>query len=160
MYCNFNRTLLQEYLDRETGPLENLLLEEHLRACPGCRAEMEQLLVLFRDLEDPPQTSPPENLAMIRKNTIDRYLDGHTGITAGNEKSITASGTNLGSILSAIWQGQAVWANQTVTFVKYLPEARTTRNASEIIKKSGRMAGKAMFSTAKKLAMAAASRRA
>jgi len=121
---------------------------------------MEQLLMLFRDLGDPPQISPPENLAMIRKNTIERYLDSHRGITAGNEKSITASGTNLGSILSAIWQGQAVWANQTVNFVKYLPEARTTRNASDIIKKSGRMAGKAMFSTAKKLAMAAASRRA
>lgn len=167
MPCNFNRTLLQDYLDRETGPLENLLLEEHLRTCPECRTEMEQLMVLFRGLETPSETALPEALAQRREDTINRWLDGNFKTPVGKEigqraksgSDLKTAGANLSSVLSATWHGQEIWIKQAVSFVNYVPGAgAAARVTSKGIQKSGRLAGKALFSTAKILAIAATGR--
>jgi len=167
MPCNFNRTLLQDYLDRETGPLENLLLVEHLRTCPECRTEMEQLMVLFQGLEAPPETALPEALAKQREDTINRWLDSNFKTPVGKEighraKSgpvLKTAGANLSSILSATWQSQTAWVSQAVSFVKYLPGAdAAAKGTSKGINKTGRLAGKALFNTAKRLAIAATGR--
>lgn len=160
MSCKLDRTLLQDYLDGEAGPLEKLLLEEHLQNCPHCRSEMEYLLMLYRCLEDPPQAPSTEGLDKMREAVINNFLSANSWAAEPQQKSDQVSGPNIQDIFTAIWSGQSVWANQTVNFIKYIPvESKAARKTSDIIKKSGRLAGRAMFTTAKKLAMAAASRR-
>lgn len=167
MSCNFDRTLLQDYLDRETGPLENLLMEEHLRTCPECRTEMEQLMVMFRSLETPPEIALPQELSQMRENAINAWLnenfetpDGRD-ILRGKESGLDlkTAGNNISSVLSTTWQSQTAWVNQAVSFVKYIPGAgAAARGTSRGIKKSGSLAGKALFYTARILAVTATGR--
>jgi len=70
--CDLNKELLQEYMDRELNILETQLLEEHLKTCPECRRELNQLKILdwdyrFHDHID----IPYQQLDYLRQNTLD-----------------------------------------------------------------------------------------
>ena len=43
MRCDISIELLSAYLDNELNQAERLRVEEHLKACPQCRAELEEL---------------------------------------------------------------------------------------------------------------------
>jgi hypothetical protein len=70
--CNFNKTLLHEYIDGELAPLEVQILEEHLKSCSECRKELNQLKILDWDLHHQDAIEVPyEQLAQLRKSTFD-----------------------------------------------------------------------------------------
>lgn len=51
MSCKFDKTLLQDYLENTIEPLEKIFLEEHLKCCRECKKELNELKLLFFDLE-------------------------------------------------------------------------------------------------------------
>ncbi len=74
--CEINRELLHEYLDRELNVLEAELLEEHLKTCPECRRELNQLKILDWDLRFHEHINIPHHkLAKLRKNTYDHCFE-------------------------------------------------------------------------------------
>ncbi|MEL1135738.1 zf-HC2 domain-containing protein [Desulfitobacterium sp. THU1] len=52
MICNLDKNLLQDLLDGVIDPVEKLFVEEHLKACSECRQEINELKLLFWDLND------------------------------------------------------------------------------------------------------------
>lgn len=157
MSCNFDRALLQDYLDRETSPLENLILEGHLRTCRECQAESERLMMLFRSLETPPEMALPGELAQLREEMINRWLVEEYSQGPDSRPGLKTAGAHLSSVLSATLQGQAVWVEQAISFAKYLPGAGTAaRMTSKGIQKSSSLAGKALFKLAQRSALAVA----
>jgi anti-sigma factor RsiW len=157
MLCDFDRNLLQDYLDRETGPLENLIIEEHLRSCPECQVELEHLMMLFWSLENQSETALPEELTQLREETINLWLDEKIGQSLDYSHGLKTAGANPSSFLSATWHGQSVWIDQALSIVKYLPVANAAAlGTSTVVKKSGRLAGRVLFNLAKRSVLAAA----
>ncbi|SHN86960.1 zf-HC2 domain-containing protein [Desulfitobacterium chlororespirans] len=52
MTCKLDKLLLQDLLDGTIDPLEKLLVDEHLKICPECRKDLNELKLLFWDLND------------------------------------------------------------------------------------------------------------
>ncbi|HHY28856.1 MAG TPA: hypothetical protein GX523_19325 [Desulfitobacterium dehalogenans] len=52
MTCKLDRMLLQALLDDTLDPIEKLFVDEHLKICPECRKELNELKLLFWDLSD------------------------------------------------------------------------------------------------------------
>lgn len=114
-----------------------------------------------------PETALPKELAQLREDTINRWLDGNFKTPVGKEighraksgPDLKTAVANLSSVLSATWRSQTAWVSQAVSFVNYVPGAgAAARVTSKGIQKSGRLAGKALFNTAKILAIAATGR--
>ncbi|MFZ5986814.1 MAG: anti-sigma factor family protein [Bacillota bacterium] len=51
MNCKFDTDLIQEYLEGSIDPIEKIFLEEHLKVCKKCRAELTHLKLLFYEFE-------------------------------------------------------------------------------------------------------------
>ncbi len=66
--------LLQQYVDREIGPLEKILLDEHLLSCRACRQELNQLKLLDWELKHEPLIEVPAELAAYRMATIKNHF--------------------------------------------------------------------------------------
>lgn len=82
--CDFKQELLHEYIDGELNALETMLLEEHLKECPACRRELNQLKILDWNMRFADRIIPPNNrLENLRKSTIDycftEFLPGENG---------------------------------------------------------------------------------
>lgn len=69
MRCSFDKNLLQGYLEKTITPLENIILEEHLKVCNDCRRDLIELKLLFWELKEMPCIDlPPEAFAV--KNEV------------------------------------------------------------------------------------------
>ncbi|WP_041917203.1 zf-HC2 domain-containing protein [Desulfitobacterium dehalogenans] len=112
MTCKLDKLLLQDLLDDTLDPIEKLFVDEHLKICPECRKELNELKLLFWDLSDkstyeielPPeldqlkgilleQVSEPSSQSSFtalveiqRKNirSASRFLDYVPGVKASN----------------------------------------------------------------------------
>ncbi len=63
MKCRRTCERLNAYLDGELAPHEALAVQEHLRACPRCAAELDELKRLNRALEGQPLIAVPAAFA-------------------------------------------------------------------------------------------------
>lgn len=112
MTCKLDKTLLQDLLEGIIDPVEKLFVEEHLKSCQECRIELNELKLLFWDLNDKSnyeielpveldqlkvdllkQTSEPSSrstfttiMEIQRKNvkSASSFLDYVPGVKAGN----------------------------------------------------------------------------
>ena len=51
--------LLPAYCDGDLEPTERKLVEQHLAACPSCRAELANLQTALRLIRSTPEVDPP-----------------------------------------------------------------------------------------------------
>jgi anti-sigma factor RsiW len=63
MNCTEAQQVLPIYLDGQAAPQQNVACQQHLRQCPVCRAELEELRALSRDLTLLSRPAAPPNLA-------------------------------------------------------------------------------------------------
>lgn len=112
MTCKLDKKLLQDLLDEIIEPVEKLFVEEHLKSCQECRMELNELKLLFWDLNDKSnyeielpveldqikvdllkQTSEPTSQSTLttiieiqRKNikSVSSFLDYVPGVKVGN----------------------------------------------------------------------------
>jgi hypothetical protein len=115
--CNFNKTLLHEYIDGELAPLEVQILEEHLKSCSECRKELNQLKILDWDLHHQDAIEVPyEQLAQLRKSTFDDCCREYW------ESQETSN-------LVEVYKIQTSSMLMAVNYMHYLPGARLIKNA-------------------------------
>ena len=68
--------LVTDYLEERMAPAERARFEEHLAACPGCQAYLEQLRVTVAALG----RLPPERLTeTVREDVLAAFRDWHAG---------------------------------------------------------------------------------
>lgn len=161
MACSFERSIFYEYLDGATTPLENILIEEHINNCPRCRAELGSIMQLFRQLEDPGELPVPPELSGIKQAAFDLFMaDIQEEARKETSKAAIKSGDTQKKPSFAIpvfLRQQALWLNNTASFIRYMPGAKGTSGATgNIVKKTGRFAGKALYKALKKLTLTAA----
>lgn len=76
MSCNFEKELLQEYLDKTIDPITSIVLEEHLKYCNECKKELTELKLLYWELEkEIVQIEIPEVLNQLRAEFIEQLTD-------------------------------------------------------------------------------------
>lgn len=115
--CNLNKALLQEYIDGELEPLEVQILEEHLKSCPECRRELNQLKILDWDLRNQDSIQVPyQQLAQLRKSTFDNCCQEYW------QNQETAN-------LSELYKIQTSSMMMAVNYMHYLPGAKLIKNA-------------------------------
>ncbi|MGE5631833.1 MAG: anti-sigma factor family protein [Caulobacteraceae bacterium] len=51
MSCEFDKELLQKYVDNTIDPLEQVFLKEHITYCGACRNELEALMAVEKSLD-------------------------------------------------------------------------------------------------------------
>ncbi|MFQ5580029.1 MAG: anti-sigma factor family protein [Nitrospiria bacterium] len=59
MNCNAIEPLLSQYIDGNLKDAQKKLVEAHLRTCAHCKAEMDMLALLVKDLKELPSRTPP-----------------------------------------------------------------------------------------------------
>lgn len=71
--CSIDKSLLQEYIDSTLGPLESIILEEHLPSCRECRSYLNGLKVLDWDLKRymSKDIDYAEEVSMLRNMVLD-----------------------------------------------------------------------------------------
>ena len=62
--CDVIRDLLPLYAEKLASPASSALVEQHLAACPACRAELEQM---EKPVPVQPESQPDAPLRSIRK---------------------------------------------------------------------------------------------
>jgi len=62
--CDVIRDLLPLYAEKLASPASSALVEQHLAACPACRAELEQM---EKPVSVQPEPQPDAPLRSIRK---------------------------------------------------------------------------------------------
>lgn len=77
MSCKMNEDYIQDYLEGTLGPVEKIIIEEHLKTCEACRRELTQMKLLFWELEGlkEEETILPFEVAEIRSKIINEYFD-------------------------------------------------------------------------------------
>lgn len=70
MSCEEIRQTLSPFIDDRLTPHARAACEEHLRACPGCRAEMDALRDLSRSLSALRRPAPPQYLSSSIRSAI------------------------------------------------------------------------------------------
>ena len=92
--------LLSAYLDGETTPPETTRVEEHLRACQGCRDELDSLGATAGALvslaKSDPAAAPPDFLAAVQKTirhrSRDRFFSGDGSASASSRIASSPAG--------------------------------------------------------------------
>lgn len=69
-YCEELGALLDLYVDGELSPRESARVRAHLEGCPGCRAYVEDALVIRAALADMAEAEPPEGFAENVMNAV------------------------------------------------------------------------------------------
>lgn len=74
MECSIDIDLIQEYLDNTLDPLHKVILEEHLKTCEYCMLQLEEMQILFGNLDIMAEMKidiPPE-VDELRNKTLDK----------------------------------------------------------------------------------------
>lgn len=76
--AHLDHDLLSAYLDRELPAREAVRVEDHLAACPGCRADLDGLARVVGALGRLERTAPPSTLAqhVARRVALERASPG------------------------------------------------------------------------------------
>lgn len=77
MTCKLDKTLLQDLLDNNIEPIEKLIVEEHLKSCPECRKELNELKLLFWDLNDKTnyEVELPPELDLLKVELLEQFAE-------------------------------------------------------------------------------------
>lgn len=70
MNCKQIEALLSPYLDGMVESEDQSLIEEHLRQCPACREELQQLQALQVLLRSLPELEMPETFSLDLRNKL------------------------------------------------------------------------------------------
>jgi anti-sigma factor RsiW len=81
--------LLHQYIDGELGPLEKIILEEHLLSCPASRRELNQLKLLDWELKHQPVIELPAELASCRMTALKAHMAASTVVVKRQKSSVT-----------------------------------------------------------------------
>jgi hypothetical protein len=128
VHDNFN-DLLQQYIDRDLGALEAMILEEHLAGCQTCRRELNQLKLLDWDLQHQPVVELPPELAIMRTDAVKTCL----AAVSSDKKSAP---------LTKSWHYQQHVLQHTFSFINYNPVNRfVARSVKKSVSILGRAAG-------------------
>ncbi len=139
MTCRDVSELLSSYLDDELEPEVCNLVENHLRSCDACRAELEELRQVKLALKSLPELEPPPSLHSrvmdavrdqhrVKKQKLTALLENLTGEgshclkkfskaatdRAGAGLIVTVSGQHAGLV------GEYVLCAGNMLFVRYL----------------------------------------
>ncbi len=121
--CDINKELLHEYMDREMNALEAQILEEHLKTCPECRRELNQLKILDWDYRFCDHIDIPyQQLADLRQNTFDRCFS-----------ELESSQEN--SSLADVYRVQTSSMKLAVNYMQFLPGAGFIKTAGNTTRK-------------------------
>lgn len=76
-----DESLLSAYLDGELAGAEERVVEDHLAACPGCRADLDGLRSVVARLRDLQRATPPAALghAVARRVALEARPEGLVG---------------------------------------------------------------------------------
>jgi len=119
--CNLNKELLHEYIDGELNQVEALLLEEHLKTCPECSRELNQLKILdwnFRFSDN--IKIPQDELSDLRMNTLNRCFAEIETTSVDKENS-----------LSDVYKIQTASLKYAVNYMNFLPGADLIKSVSK-----------------------------
>lgn len=73
MGCNMEEGLLQEYLEGLLGPLEEAIVEEHLKNCESCRREETSMKLLLWDLDSLKDMDFPIDAAEAGRKALNEF---------------------------------------------------------------------------------------
>lgn len=135
MMCQLDKNLLQEYIDGSIGPLEKLILTEHLNSCANCRQELNQLKIIDWDLSSiyAEEVGIPTELSSLRKNVLASCFKEEVSQNLNAQPMTTAD----------IWQLQAATFNNSWKFLRLMPrlpraektEVRKPRSKASLLRK-------------------------
>ena len=76
MNCKLDKVLLQDLLEGVLDPIEQLFVEEHLKTCKECRKELNELKLLFWDLNDKSnyELTIPAELDYLKNILLERVV--------------------------------------------------------------------------------------
>lgn len=115
--CELNKDLLHEYVDRELTALEAQLLEEHLKTCPECRRELNQLKILDWDFRFQDHIDIPyQQLADLREITFDHCFEDLAAAQDNNS-------------LMDVYKIQTSSMKLAVNYMQFLPGASLMKTA-------------------------------
>lgn len=129
--------LLHQYIDGELGPLEKIILEEHLLSCPASRRELNQLKLLDWELKHQPAIELPAELAACRTTA----LKAHMAVSTAGEKR------QKSSVTKDLWRMQLRILQNSSSFISINPVSRTL---GRTVKGSFSLMGKAAGTALKK----------
>lgn len=77
MECNFDKTILHEFIDNSIEPLEMIFLSEHIKHCKSCEEELNMLYKTDKKLKSfyNKKTQYPNRLDGIGKLVIENLSD-------------------------------------------------------------------------------------
>ena len=131
--------LLHQYLDGELGPLEKIILEEHLLSCPAARRELNQLKLLDWELKHQPAIEVPAELAACRMTALKAHMAASTGIVGEKRQRST--------VAKDLWRMQFRILQNSSSFISINPVSRTL---GRTVKGSFSLMGKAAGTALKK----------
>lgn len=129
--------LLNQYIDGELGPLEKIILEEHLLSCPASRRELNQLKLLDWELKHQPAIELPAELAACRMTALKAHM---AASTAGEKRQKS-------SVTKDLWRMQLRILQNSSSFISINPVSRTL---GRTVKGSFSLMGKAAGTALKK----------
>lgn len=83
--CEDIRPLLIDYHDKALPADKEQLVREHIRECPSCKQEIEQLSVLFNDLKDLPHEEPGPGLREDFYAMLNHEVEQHEARPSGKK---------------------------------------------------------------------------
>ena len=77
MSCGFDTDQLQDYLENEMGPLQRARVEEHVKRCGACKAQLATFQWLLTELNAVKNFEPeaPPEIAFLREKTLNSLFD-------------------------------------------------------------------------------------
>lgn len=120
MTCSLARSLLDDYADRELDDSTKSTLEEHLKVCPACQAEYDELISLTSALSGLARPEPPpeywgevNDLILARTIEADQPIPIRTDaeIKARERsslyRSVIALAASIAIFASTLWLGSS-----------------------------------------------------
>lgn len=133
MACKMDTDYIQKYIDNALDPLEEIIIQEHIKYCPDCKREFTQLKLLLWELKQlqDVEIEVPKEAAAVRENVLSR-LD-----------SINQGGLSIKDILK--FQKQ-IYRNSR-RYMKFIPGLD---EGSELIRNGLRKAPSIIYMACKK----------
>lgn len=130
MECNFDKTILHEFIDNSIDPLEMIFLSEHIKHCKSCEKELNILYETDKKLKSfyNRETKFPNRLYDIGELVIQNISDEVNGIKG--LKEIILDSVNISHVIM----------ENSSRFIKLIPGSSLLkngigRNYKNIIKK-------------------------
>lgn len=73
MNCKMEDGLLQEHLEDLLGPIENAIVEEHLKNCESCRREETSMKLLLWELDSLKEVDFPSDAAEVGREALAEF---------------------------------------------------------------------------------------